>query len=132
MEDPCSPKKTVLVVDDERDICMLLRIVLEEHGYKVLEASDGQKALELLESDAGNEKEIRCVITDYLMPRMNGFDLCKSIKANPRYQHIKDVILITAFLDRDRFERMGCFSDKLLKPIDFPVLLDKLSSHMMN
>ena len=132
MEDQCGARGTVLVVDDERDICLLLRIVLEKNGYKVLEATDGKKALEALETDTCNDKEIKCVITDYLMPRMNGLDLCRAIKSTPKFQYIKDVILITAFLERDRFERMGCFSDKLMKPIDFPVLLNKLSTHMMN
>ena len=60
----------VLVVDDEEDVRLLLRLQLEEHGYVVTgEAADGEEALECCRTD-----EPDVVILDLLMPRVNGFD----------------------------------------------------------
>jgi len=57
-------KKLILVVDDEPDIRLIIRMVLERQGYSVLEASNGQSALDLLESQG--QAAVSCVITGLL------------------------------------------------------------------
>jgi PAS domain S-box-containing protein len=63
---------TILVVEDEADVRGLVRETLRQLGYKVLEASDGYKALKLVEQ---HKTEIRLVLTDVIMPLMNGHEL---------------------------------------------------------
>jgi CheY-like chemotaxis protein len=118
--------KRVLVVDDEPDIRLFMRMILEKHGYLVLEASNGQSALELLESqEAGG---VSCVITDYLMPHMNGLELCDELRKHHECNYI--VFLMTAYLDKARFEAARCFDEKFMKPLDFVDLISRLELHV--
>ncbi|MEX2681485.1 MAG: response regulator [Candidatus Sigynarchaeota archaeon] len=116
----------ILIVDDEQDIRMIIRLVLEKYNFSVIEAGNGKKALELLEKDTN--KEIICVITDYLMPQMNGLQLCQYLRAN--YKHLNSIFLITAYLDKDQFEKTTCFDEKFMKPLDFEDLVRKLRNHV--
>lgn len=84
----------VLVVDDDPTVCILLRTRLEADGYAVEEAENGMEALKKLSGD----HEIRIIITDLLMPEMNGFELISRIRdADGRYVYI---IVLTHMSDR--------------------------------
>ncbi|MEX2681309.1 MAG: response regulator [Candidatus Sigynarchaeota archaeon] len=119
-------EKRVLVVDDEPDIRLIIRMVLEKQGYVVLEASNGQNALDLLDSLGPNA--VACVITDYLMPHMNGLQLCDELRKHRDLQIT--IFLITAYLDKARFEATRCFDEKFMKPLDFEELVSRLSMHV--
>lgn len=67
----------ILVVDDEPDIRSLLKIVLEKDGYTVIEAENGEQAVELVRSDA----TLSLVIMDIMMPKMNGVNAAAEIRA---------------------------------------------------
>ncbi|MBC7851484.1 MAG: response regulator [Chitinophagaceae bacterium] len=82
-------KPALLIVDDNEDILDFLTDDLSEK-YKVLKAADGIQAIELLESEI-----VQLVISDVMMPRMDGFELCKYIKSTLEISHIP-VILLTA------------------------------------
>lgn len=80
---------TLLIVDDEEEILEFLERIL--HGkYTVLKAENGKDALGILAAEA-----IHLVVSDVLMPEMNGFQLCREIKSNVESSHIP-VILLTA------------------------------------
>ncbi len=81
---------TVLVVDDERPIVNLLRDVLEDEGYTVIEAYDGATALALARS-----RHPDLVLSDIMMPRMNGAELARTLLADPPVPHLT-VILMSA------------------------------------
>lgn len=66
---------TILVVDDEREICDLIEIYLKNENYQVLKASDGREALRLLENG-----EVSLVILDVMMPNMDGIAFCKEVR----------------------------------------------------
>lgn len=66
---------TVLIVDDSKTNRVLLRAILESEGCDVVEAVDGQGALELLE-----RAKVDAVISDILMPRIDGYQLCREIR----------------------------------------------------
>jgi CheY-like chemotaxis protein len=70
--------ETILVVDDDRWVLCVAREVLSEFGYTVLEASEGEEALAVVETWPGS---IRLLLTDFLMPRMNGFQLSRRASA---------------------------------------------------
>ena len=70
-------QKRVLIVEDDNDILELLKLYLESSNFLVYVAYDGIDALELLEKE-----KINIIIADIMMPRMNGYDLIKSVRVN--------------------------------------------------
>ena len=80
---------TILVVEDNRDMRMFLERCLGDQ-YHVLTAENGKEALKVLA-----ENDVNIVISDVMMPEMNGLELCNHIKTNVTYSHIP-VILLTA------------------------------------
>ncbi|HIJ79655.1 MAG: response regulator [Desulfobulbaceae bacterium] len=77
--------KKVLIVEDEKTQRFLLAKHLGDSGYEILQAEDGEAAFEILT----NDPEIRLVVTDLMMPRMDGFELIKKIrKTELRYTYI--------------------------------------------
>jgi CheY-like chemotaxis protein len=87
--------KTVLVVDDEPDIRMSLRDVLEEEGYAVVEAANGKQALDLL---PGLPRPC-AIILDIIMPVMSGNELYERLQADPR---LSDIPLVVSTSDPSR------------------------------
>jgi DNA-binding NtrC family response regulator len=102
---------TVLVVDDDREHNQALAKVFERAGYCVCTACDGQEALRI-----AMERSFDLVITDLCMPRVNGLQLLRSVRAlNPE----SAVVLITAFGEWSSYvEAMNCGCvDYLNKPV---------------
>ncbi|MDM8350862.1 response regulator [Pseudomonas sp. sp1636] len=82
--------KTVLIADDEPNIVISLEFLLEQAGYRVLVAHDGQEALEAIERQPPD-----LVLLDVMLPRLSGFDVCQKIRENPLWQHMR-VVMLTA------------------------------------
>lgn len=82
-------KPSILLVDDQKEMVDFISNDLSK-DYVVLKASDGLKALEVLKKE-----RVHLVISDVMMPKMDGFELCKQIKTNLDYSHIP-IILLTA------------------------------------
>ncbi|WP_071145675.1 substrate-binding domain-containing protein [Bacteroides ihuae] len=82
----------ILIVDDDEDVRIYLQRELQEN-FKILTASDGEQALDILKSE-----EVSLVLSDVMMPRMNGFELCREIKSDVLISHIP-VVLLTALSD---------------------------------
>ena len=74
---------TILVVDDQEETLVSLRVLLERQGHRVLTANSGQRALELLK-----ENEVHLLLVDYVMPRMNGAQLVREVRAFDRFVQI--------------------------------------------
>ena len=81
-------KIKILVVDDESRMRKLVRDFLVRENYEVLEACDGEEALDVFYSD----KEIELLILDVMMPKMNGWEVCKEIRENSKVP----IIMLTA------------------------------------
>lgn len=79
---------TILVVDDEYLIAQILRYSLEDEGYEVETASHGKKALEVLDG-----KRVELVITDFMMPNMDGMELASAIRMNPKLQAMPVILM---------------------------------------
>ncbi|MBW2205007.1 MAG: response regulator, partial [Deltaproteobacteria bacterium] len=109
-------KPHILVVDDEETLRYLIREGVERSGYECSVASDGFEALKILE-----EKGADVVISDIMMPGMDGIELAKRVKD----EHEADVILVTGFIDEysyDKVIEIGV-SDFLEKPIGIDELI---------
>lgn len=92
-----SSSKTILVVDDEDDIRRMLRRVLQERGYRVVEASRGTEALQ-----AVRDNTLDCILLDAMLPEIHGFDICRRIKSSQRFGHIP-IIMVSAVYRGWRF-----------------------------
>jgi len=120
-ENTSTEQKTILVVDDEDNIRQLLRQELESEGYRVKEAADGIAALSSIK-----QEQPSLIITDVMMPRLDGFDLTAVLKANIETNHIPTIIL-SIVEDRDRGFRLG--ADRYLsKPIEVDKLLKNIET----
>ncbi|MBR3307030.1 MAG: response regulator transcription factor [Lachnospiraceae bacterium] len=91
-------KAKILVVDDESRMRKLVRDFLTKSGYSVLEAEDGSAALETFFSD----KDIKLVILDVMMPKLDGWEVCKELRKNSDVP----IIMLTARSD-ERDELLG-------------------------
>lgn len=89
----------LLIVDDNLDLRKVLKISLGYGKYQLLEAEDGSKALEIIERDL---PEI--VILDVMMPGINGFDVCRTIKSDPASAGAF-VIMLTALGEQEHLEK---------------------------
>jgi len=81
---------TILVVDDEEPIQELLRFNLEKEGYRVSVAKDGQEALKHVENDQPD-----LIVLDLMLPGMDGLEVCRKLRSNPKFQQIP-IIMLTA------------------------------------
>ena len=116
----------ILVVDDEPVIREVLRASLAAEGYEVHSAENGPEALELLEQEA-----IDLVLLDVMMPRMSGYEVCRSIRQNHDLEDLP-VIFLTA---RSRpADRLTGFSeganDYLAKPVARGELVARVKTHL--
>nr|WP_314871801.1 response regulator [uncultured Pseudomonas sp.] len=80
--------KTILIVDDEYLIAEILGYALEDEGFLVDKANNGEKALDLL-----HQKTIDLVITDYMMPKKNGQELARAIRNDPQLAHLPLILM---------------------------------------
>jgi DNA-binding response OmpR family regulator len=87
----------ILIVDDEPNILLSLEFLFKKEGYKVFIARDGEEAMGIIE-----EKIPELVILDIMMPKVDGYEVCKHIKAV--YKHIK-VVFLTAKTKQSDIEK---------------------------
>ena len=80
--------KTVLIVEDERAIVEILKFNLKREGYETLEALDGQTGLQLAQTEDPD-----LILLDVMLPKMNGFDICKTLRGENR---TTPIIMLTA------------------------------------
>lgn len=112
----------ILCVDDEPGNLRLLERTLGPSGYLVIKASDGQEALDIIGS-----RKVDLLLTDVLMPRVDGFETCRRIKEDERYRHIP-VVMITALGSKaDRIHGIEVGVDEFLaKPFDHAEVLARV------
>lgn len=116
--------KTVLLVDDEKDIAELTKLRISSMGYRVVLAGDGQEALEKIKTEHPD-----LILLDVKMPKLDGYQVCKEVKGNEEFKHIP-VILFTASSRHimelsDRALELGAASC-IKKPFDAKELLGEI------
>lgn len=95
-DETADKKLPILVVDDIPENLLLLEDILTDHGYSVVGAMNGLQALEILQ-----EQQISLIIADAMMPKMDGFQLCKTVKNNPSLSKIPFVIYSSDYIDEE-------------------------------
>ena len=110
----------VLIIDDEISIVEMLCAFLEEEGWQVTTASNGQEGLERLAS-----VQPAVVVSDVMMPVLDGWELCRRMQADPRYQSIP-LVLMSAL--RTSSSLTGCHYAALLrKPFKLGEMLQTIT-----
>jgi len=121
-------RATIVVVDDEPDSLNFLLDTLDQAGMTVLVASDGQGALDLLQRITPD-----LVLMDAVMPVMNGFEACRQLKRDKRFEHLP-VIFMTGLSETEHVvEGLTAGGvDYLAKPIVVEELLARIRVHLAN
>jgi response regulator RpfG family c-di-GMP phosphodiesterase len=115
-------KPVILCVDDEPGNLKLLQRTLDPNGYAVVTASNGREALDLIYS-----RKIDLVLTDVLMPEIDGIETCRRIKEDARYRHIPVVIITALGSKSDRIRGIEAGADEFLsKPFDHAEVLARV------
>ena len=118
----------ILIAEDSRTQADLLGFLLEQHGYRVTIAANGKQALE-----AAQAQKPTLVISDIVMPEMDGYELCKAIKSDEKLRDTP-VILVTTLSDsQDVIRGLECGADNFIrKPYDERYLLSRINYLLMN
>jgi len=113
---------SILIADDDPNIVLALRFLMEKEGYRVRVATDGEAALAAI---AQHRPDL--VVLDVMMPRRNGFDVCTAVRADPRLAKTRIIMLTAKGLDgeRNRGLRAGA-DDYVTKPFATRDVLDRV------
>jgi len=118
-------RERILIVDDTPDNILLLREILDD--YTVLAAANGPEALEV----AATDPQPDCILLDVLMPVMDGYEVCRRLKAQERTRHIPVLFVTTLHdtQDETRGLELGAV-DYITKPVRPPVVRARVRNHL--
>ena len=115
-------KIKILVVDDESRMRKLIKDFLEREGYAILEAGDGMQALDIFYEN----KDVSLIILDVMMPRMDGFEVCKEVR---RSSTIPIVMLTARSEERDELKGFELGVDEYIsKPFSPKILVARVNA----
>ncbi|MFQ3573275.1 MAG: response regulator [Thermodesulfovibrionales bacterium] len=121
-------KYSILVVEDSTTQAECLKYILEDQGYIVYVTSNGKEALDFL-----SHTKPTIVITDVIMPEINGYDLCKAIKSNEETKNIPVVLLTHLSEPDDVIMGLECGADNFItKPYDQQFLITRIRYIIIN
>ncbi|MBK7106079.1 MAG: response regulator transcription factor [Ignavibacteriae bacterium] len=113
----------ILLVDDEKDIVEFLQYNLEAEGFEVISAYDGESALEKMQENPD------VVVLDVMMPKMNGYEVCKNIRLNEIYNDIPIIFLTAKISEFDELKGFDLGADDYIKkPISPKMLVARVKS----
>ena len=114
----------ILIVDDEPDILEFIEYNLYKEGYEVVKAENGKKALEQVEQHLPH-----LVLLDVMMPEMDGFEVCKQLRSNPKYNEILIAFLTAKREDLAQISGLDAGADDYIsKPIKPKVLMSRIAA----
>lgn len=112
----------VLVVDDEARMRKLVKDFLTIKGFQVIEAGDGEEAVDLFFA----QKDIALIILDVMMPKMDGWDVCKTIR---QYSQVPVIMLTARGEERDELQGFGIGADEYIsKPFSPKILVARVEA----
>lgn len=119
-----APKRRVLIAEDEPDIRELVKLTLTFHGFEVVAAEDGKRAVELAQ-----DGEYDLILMDVLMPRMTGYEACREIKKLEQLADVPVVFLSAKGQESEVREGLNAGAIAyMLKPFDSDELIETLNA----
>lgn len=117
------PREKIVIADDDPDILDVLKITLEDVGYEVIEAHDGQDALEKIKKTSPD-----LLITDFKMPKMDGDEVCRILKQDILVQHMPIIMLTGKGEVSDKVHGIKAGADDyMVKPFEPEELVARVS-----
>ncbi len=117
---------TVLVVEDENALALLLKYNLEKEGYDVLIEDRGDKVLGVVEQSAPS-----LILLDWMLPKMSGVDVCKLIRSKPDLKNIPIIMLTAKGQEEDKVKGLNAGADDYVtKPFSVPELMARVRTNM--
>ena len=118
----------LLIADDEPAVRALVQVTLEGDDYEILEAEDGVEALE-----KARDEGPRLVLLDIMMPRLDGLEVCRALKADPDTSYIVVVMLTAQAQERDRGRGLAAGADdyftKPFSPLALLNMVERVRHH---
>jgi DNA-binding response OmpR family regulator len=112
----------ILIVDDEMYLAKILQFSFEHEGYEVIVAHDGRQAL-----DIARREHPALVILDLMLPEIDGYRVCNTLKADPEFRDVSIVIISARDLARERIDGKICADRFIEKPFDVGSLVDTVA-----
>ena len=120
-------KAAILVVDDQLDIRVLSKRILEGNGYRVIMAEDGLVALDIL-----SDQHVDLIIADIAMPNLNGYQLFERVSQNSDWANLPFIMLSARDLDSDiRYGKSLGVDDYITKPFDPADMLSSVRGRLL-
>ncbi len=122
----------ILMIDDDREMVALGRLILEREGYQVLSAYNGQAGLEILGRE---DSQVDLILLDIMMLGMDGWQVLKAIKSNEKHAHIPVIMLTARHYLEDESETANysdMFNGYVVKPFVVRELLGKINTLLQN
>lgn len=120
------PRTTILLAEDNKDVALYIRSLFPKDQYNIIQASNGEKALEII-----NKQIPDIVISDIIMPKKNGIELCENIKSSPLLNHIPVILVTAKNSETDLIEGLKSGADYYLKKPFYPEELLTLVKNLM-
>jgi DNA-binding response OmpR family regulator len=118
------PRTRVLVVDDEADLIRVLEFGLQARGYEVLSAADGQEGLK-----KAREVKPDIILLDLMLPKLDGYKVCRLLKFDERYKHIPIIILSARTQEGDQALALEMGANRFVtKPYEFSEILSHIET----
>ncbi len=119
------PKK-ILVVDDEVDLVETVRFPLEMEGFDVLVSYNGEDAL-----NQARKENPDLIILDLMLPKLDGYKVCRLLKFDERYKHIPILMLTAKTQEKDKILGKETGADEYItKPFEMDYLMEKVKAYL--
>jgi len=119
-------KKCILIIEDEREISLILKLRLEAAGYKVVQSFDGEDGY-----DKAATQKPDLILLDLILPRKGGLQILDDLKADRRYRHIPVIIITGLAQELDEVREGALKADGyFLKPFDSAELLTVIKDRL--
>jgi len=115
--------KKVLIVDDEKNIAISVQFLMKREGFEVLVAHDGEEGLAQIRSERPD-----LVLLDVMMPKLDGFEVCKAVRADSELDGIRIVMLTAKGREAEIEKGISLGADAYMpKPFSTSELVDKVN-----
>ena len=120
------PGARILAVDDSPTVLEMIRTILESGGYEVITAADGSEALNTARTEAPD-----LIVLDVMLPKLDGYKVCRLLKYDQKYQHIPIVMLTAKAEEQSMATGIRTGADQYLtKPIEPELLLETVAAEL--
>ena len=117
---------TILIVEDEQAIALIIKYNLEKAGYETITVSHGNKVLPTVEKNNPS-----LILLDWMLPEISGLELCKIIRNNPDYKNTPIIMLTAKGQEEDKIAGLSAGADDYVtKPFSVPELLARIQTNL--